>query len=375
MARPLLDDFSMITASGLLPDFLLAACFFSALAFAVLGKRLGHRRAAAVMSATLGLAMGLGLVAWEWRTGWRVVDLGTIAVGFALIVLSLVLYQAMKQVGGTVAGAATAIGAALTIGLVLDLPVLRRSDLLPGVVLVAAIVAMAGLLLHHRQNTASWTAPSFRFTPTGAGEPMLASVKPWKERRNDERVDVRDLREARTASDAMRHELDAALHLQPLVDDRPEAWEAARMHLQRALPAAGWLTQKLAEFRETLKLVERGELEQIHEVQKLAKDLPPRDRRQLVVDVRRRLRVLRMAQRLDRLDGAVAELERRVQTLTRQAISDLDARNAEAIPGRLDAANRLQRQVARLLEQMERSRQRLLREAEAVIRRHGVTGR
>lgn len=50
---------------SLLADFLIAFAFFTALSYAVLGRRFGQQRPAVVMSAALGVALALGLVWWE----------------------------------------------------------------------------------------------------------------------------------------------------------------------------------------------------------------------------------------------------------------------------------------------------------------------
>jgi cyanate permease len=49
----------------LLPDLLLAFTFFTALTYAVLGRRFGQQRPAIAMSAAVGLALASGLVWWE----------------------------------------------------------------------------------------------------------------------------------------------------------------------------------------------------------------------------------------------------------------------------------------------------------------------
>jgi cyanate permease len=84
----------------LLPDFVLAFAFFTALCYAVLAKRFGQQRPAVAMSAAIGLALAIGLVWWEQAHGWSIRNFGPIAVGVALIFLAMLLYQAVKQVGG-----------------------------------------------------------------------------------------------------------------------------------------------------------------------------------------------------------------------------------------------------------------------------------
>ncbi|MGB2965822.1 MAG: hypothetical protein WBD14_00245, partial [Phycisphaerae bacterium] len=52
---------------SLLPDFVLAFAFFTALVYAVLAKRFERQRPAIVLSAAMGLALSIGLVWWEQR--------------------------------------------------------------------------------------------------------------------------------------------------------------------------------------------------------------------------------------------------------------------------------------------------------------------
>ena len=49
----------------LLPDFVLAFTFFTALSYTTLGRFFGRQRPAIAMSAALGLALAIGLVWWE----------------------------------------------------------------------------------------------------------------------------------------------------------------------------------------------------------------------------------------------------------------------------------------------------------------------
>jgi len=71
----------------LLPDFVLAFAFFTALCYAVLAKRFGQQRPAVAMSGTFGFALAVGLVWWEQAHDYSIRNLGPIAVGIALILL------------------------------------------------------------------------------------------------------------------------------------------------------------------------------------------------------------------------------------------------------------------------------------------------
>ena len=100
----------------LLPDFVLGFAFFTSVIYAVLSRRFGQQRPAVVMSAALGLALAVGLVWWEYVNGFSIKHLGPIAAGFAVIILGGVLYQALRQAGGSLAGAGIARGGCLLVG-------------------------------------------------------------------------------------------------------------------------------------------------------------------------------------------------------------------------------------------------------------------
>ena len=59
LANPLSDLAIGELFETLLPDFVLAFAFFTALAYAVLGKRFERQRPAIVMSATIGLSLSV----------------------------------------------------------------------------------------------------------------------------------------------------------------------------------------------------------------------------------------------------------------------------------------------------------------------------
>jgi hypothetical protein len=100
---------------SVLPDFVLAFTFFTALIYAVLGKRFGQQRPAIAASAALGLALSVGLVWWEQASGMSIRNLGPVAVGFAVLILAGVIHQAVRQTGGNWAGAGIALGASLLV--------------------------------------------------------------------------------------------------------------------------------------------------------------------------------------------------------------------------------------------------------------------
>ena len=77
-------------------DFLLGFTFFTALVYGVYGRRFGHQRVAAVLSATMGAALAIGLLSWQRLSGWSARDLGPVAIVLILVVTAGLVYGAIR---------------------------------------------------------------------------------------------------------------------------------------------------------------------------------------------------------------------------------------------------------------------------------------
>lgn len=163
MPLPILSDYRVYAdvLDTLLPDFVLSFAFFTAVIYAVLGKRFGHQRPAIAIAAALGAALSIGLVWWEQVNGLSIRNLGSIAVGFAVILLAGVIYQSIRGMGGNWAGAGIAIGACLLVGWIvgIDWPVDRGAvQAVMTVALTVGVIAFASRtqgLLHPAHGRSS----------------------------------------------------------------------------------------------------------------------------------------------------------------------------------------------------------------------------
>jgi len=151
-----------------LPDFVLAFAFFTSIVYAVLSRRFGEQRPAVAMSAALGGTLAIGLVWWEYTNDLSIRKLGPIAVGFAILILGGVIYQAVRGAGGSWAGAGIALGATLLVGWTLGIrwPVDRA--IVQTLMMVALTVGVLAFLLHRPgpsgpafQGSARWSEPAF----------------------------------------------------------------------------------------------------------------------------------------------------------------------------------------------------------------------
>ncbi|MFC1806124.1 hypothetical protein ACFL09_04000 [Planctomycetota bacterium] len=336
----------------LLPDFVLAFAFFTALAYSVLGKRFGHQRAAITVSATVGSALAVGLVWWEQSNGLSVRNLGPIAVGFAIILVAVVMYQATRQVGGSWAGAGIALGAALLISTLLGLDWALDPQVLHTAMTVALVVGILAFLMHR-----NWHVP-----PLGARHASLPDV----------RHDMRDLKQGRKLSDLLRRRLHGLENKAKKAHDEPADAQDILRQLQRMLPAEGWLTERLAQLRAKAYRMRQGHVARLDEVRELVGTLPAEAKKKLSAQLRDVYRELGLDTRMGRLDRAAAQIEKRVRELTRAAQQAAAAYDFRKLSDLLKAAEKLQRQNTNLFKIIERTEKRLLAAARKAAKGTGV---
>ena len=332
-------------------DFVLAFTFFISLCFAILSRRFERQRSAAAMSVALGLALAVGLVAWEAHVGYSVRDFGPLALAIIVVVLTGVVFEAIRQVGGSWSGAAiaagTAIGIAWLVGLSGALPAILKTIF----VILTFSIGIAVLAVHVKRTEPAGPRGVMRVPRTDAA--------------------MRDLYRERVLSQRVAGELVEVRRAAEELGDRPEQAGDVLVQLRRILPEAGLLTEQLAQLRAVAHRVRRGHVARIGELQSVIAGLPPERRRELADELARHYVELRFDVRLERLDRAVAENERRIRDLVRQAEQWLEHHEYRRLSGVLDEAARLQRHNAHLLDIIERSQERLLAGARAVRGAHG----
>lgn len=348
---------SLIRPAGLellrdtvLPDFVLAFTFFVALCYAVLGRQFGRQRPAMAMSLALGTALATGLVWWQARQGYALRDLGPVAVGIALLVLAGVVYAASAQLGGGWAGFALAAAAALLVGSVMGGPGLFDRGLVATVGMIILLVGVLALVTHRRLAP---TAPPPQTEVTQA------------------RCDLRDLEQDRRVAEHLGSELRQLRTEADFLITRPDVAGDFRTQLHRLLPEQGWLTERLARLRESTHHARAGHLARIRELRGLIDGWPPEARAQAAQELAARYAELRLDARLERLDRAVAELERRIRDLTARAELCVAHHDYPRVERLLDEAARLQEHNAKLIRLIERTEQRLLGTARDILARHG----
>lgn len=347
---PLFDPLSLALGDILntaLPDLILAFTFFTAVIYAVLSRRFGQQRPAVAMSAALGMALSIGLVWWEYVNGYSIRNLGPIAVGFAVILLAGVMYQAIRGTGGNWAGAGIALGASLLIGWGLGLNWHIDRGVVQSLITVLLTAGVIAFLLH-RHGVGRLSFP--------AG-PELADI------RHDMGDLYQDQRVAHKLNRDLRHLKREARHLAKHPDeDRREASDIM-LQLRRILPAEGWLTQRMAGLREKVELARQGQIHRILEKEQQFSNLSPQARKKAGEAIAASYQELRLDGRLERLDKAVAANELRIRNLTQQAQQDLAAGNYPRLANVLEEASKLQRHNAHLFKLINQTEARLVQAA------------
>ena len=326
----------------LLPDLVLAFTFFTSLAYAVLGRKLDRQRPAAAMSAALGMALSVGLVWWEHTNNWTIRDLGPLAVGFALLALAGIMFQSIRQVGGSWAGSAIALAITMFVGSILGVH-WPWSGLLQQFALLMILIAGVGAFLMHRR-----------------GKTDLATTSPWPAKPVSVRNDLDDLYRDRKVSEQLDSGMEHVRRESDWLGRNRDTAADIKRQLERMLPAEGWLTRRLADLREKAYRIRVGHLAQINELQVQIRAMPAGATKTAASGIKSLYKELQFDTRLERLDKSVAETERRIREVTGAAIKSLERHEYRKVPGLLDQAKKLQHHNTALIRNIERTEERLL---------------
>ena len=269
--------------------------------------------------------------------------LGPLAVGFALILLGMVMFQAIRQAGGSWAGAGIALSASILVGWALGFNWMLPPKIVQTVTTVALIIGVLAFLRHH-QGLAS--------------NVHLPPVPPRAEAATVRR-DLSGLYEARQVDQGIRSELARARREVKVSQDRPQERGELVLRLRRTLPAEGWLTERLAKLREHAQYVRQGHLARIDQLRSAMKKLPASARIRASQELVARYAELELDARLDRLDRAVAANERRIRVLTAEAKESLGKSDYRKLDTLLKAAEKLQKHNAALLGLIENAEQKI----------------
>jgi hypothetical protein len=333
----LLNDLNLSEwLESLLPDFVLAFAFFTSLTYAVLGKRFEQQRPAITMSAAIGFALSIGLVWWEQSTGFSIKDLGPIAIGFAIIVLAFVMYQSLRQVGGSWAGAGITIGASILITTLLGLKVPVDSEIIQTITVVALIVGIMAFLNHTKGHV-------IHFPHVSANLPEV-------------RHNMSDLYRDRHLSDQLGKRMKKLRKETNLLKERPEGAGDVLLQLKRMLPAEGYLTERMAQLRAKAHHIRNGHIARLEETRYAFAKLPASAKKKAAAELAARYnQMVGIDTRLERLERSVTENEKRIRELTSRAQEYTARYDHRRLVDTLQAAEKLQHHNSRIFNTINRT--------------------
>ena len=337
---------------SLIPDFVLAFAFFTSLVYAVLGKRFDQQRPAIVMSVSIGFALSIGLVWWEQANDLSIRNLGPIAIGFAILVLSFVMYQSIKHVGGIWAGAGITIGACILIAQLLEIKAPVNSEIIQTITVVALIAGIIAFLSHTRGSSLH--------------VPRMSTVLP------DVRHDMADLYRNRHLSNKLSRRMRSLRKEANTLNEHPQDTGNVLVQLKRMLPAQGYLTERMAQLRSKAHQIRNGHIARLEETKYVFSKLPVSEKKKASAELAARYnQLVGIDTRLERLDRAVVENERRIRELTNQAQQYTARYNYQKLTATLKAAEKLQGHNSRLFKIIERTEGKLTAIAKKIAKETG----
>ena len=285
----------------LLPDFVLAFTFFTALTYAVLGKRFDHQRSAAAMAAASG---------WPWRPAWSGGSKAKAGpfVTWAPWPLRLPWWcwasRCTRRSGkpaARLAGTMIALGICVLMTVIFEMDTHIQAEAVEAVIVVAPVVAR----LHFDSHLSK-------------AHPMALPIAAGAERIRPDQAGHRrpTAQPAGELGHQPSHSANAAggrgrPHSTGIRPGRPGAASAV-------LPAEGWLTERWPDFEPRPTTSERGISPGSMKRRRLVARLPDSNKRQAASALAEKYRqLLDVDTRLERLDKAVAENERRIRQVTR----------------------------------------------------------
>jgi len=337
---------------SLLPDFVLAFAFFTSVVYAVLGKRFDHQRPAVVMSVSIGFALSIGLVWWEQTNNLSIKNLGPIAIGFAILVLVVVMYQSIRHVGGGWAGAGITIGASILISRLLGLKIPVDSQIIQTITVVALIVGLIAFLSKTQSH-------SIRFPHVQANLPDVSNV----------RHDMSDLYRDKNLSNKLSKKMKKLRKQTGTLNEHPQDAGNVMQQLKKMLPAEGYLTGRMAQLRAKAHRIRNGHIARLEETRNVFLKLPVSKKKKASAELAARYnQLVGIDTRLERLDKAVAENEHRIRELTGQAQQYTANYDYQKLTDCIKAAEKLQGHNSRLFKIIKRTEGKLTAVAKKIAR-------
>ena len=323
-----------------LPDFVLSFAFFTSIVYAALGKKFDRQRSAVMISVSVGMALSFGLIWWEQSTGFSIKNLGPIAIGFAILFLAIIMYQCIRHVGGSWAGLGITIGVSLLIFRLLGFNIPIDSGVIHTITGAALIVGLIAFLSYTGQHSIHFPQAST----------YLQGIH----------HDMSDLYQGRRLSNRLTCKMKKLRGQTDTLYEHPEEAVDVLVQLKKMLPAEGYLTEKMSQLQAKAHRIRQGHVNQLEETRKVFAKLPKSAKKKASADLAARYnQLIGIDTRLERLNKAVTENERRIRELISMAQRYTANYDFQKLTILLKAAEKLQHHNDKLFKIINRTENKL----------------
>jgi len=164
----------------------------------------------------------------------------------------------------------------------------------------------------------------------------------------------------RHLSDAIERRLNGLGKQSKAFRDRPDEAEDIAQQIKKMLPAEGYLTERMAQLRAKAHQIRNGHIARLDETRHVFAALPTPAKKKAAAELAAGYdQMIGIDTRLERLDKAVAENERRIRELTQKAQERAARYDHRGLVDCLKHAERLQKHNSRLFKIIERTEARL----------------
>jgi len=174
------------------------------------------------------------------------------------------------------------------------------------------------------------------------------------------RHDMTDLYRGRQLSNRLTKAMRKLRRQADTQTEQPTGTPDVLIQLKRMLPAEGYLTEKMAQLRAKAHRIRNGHIARLEETRHVFAKLPTPARKKASAELAAGYgQIIGIDTRLERLDKAVAENERRIIELMRKAQQYTAKYDHGQLTECLRAAEKLQRHNSKLLKLIQRTENKL----------------
>jgi hypothetical protein len=220
----------------------------------------------------------------------------------------------------------------------LNIPV--ASDIIQTITVVALIIGLIAFLSKTR-------SPSIRFSHVPADLPQV-------------RRSMADLYPDRHLSDKLAKSMRNLRREAGSLNEHPSDAGNVLVQLKRMLPAQGYLTERMAQLRAKAHQIRNGHIARLEETKEVFSKLPVSEKKKASAELAGRYnQLIGIDTRMERLDKAIAENERRIRELTTQAQQYTADYDYQKLTDCLKAAEKLQKHNSHLFKIIDRTENKL----------------